>query len=301
MKNNLYKNTFLIVYPAGSYGTFLDWCINWFSGQINEDILPFTSNGSAHKWQGNAAGDVILDPLKTIEWFLMQPEVPFTIRTHLNHEKADQETLIRSYQKNFKKIILINHNPDCHLLLLHNQLTKNKRASYDTTISEIIVKYKNQFDTSDVIPRWQLREMISYWHGSWGCQLRDMFQPTIDENIVNIDVKNLVYDFDNSLINLFDDLKLPMTRRDRLEEIRNLWLSLQAFKNLDQQLNNIVFATVNNDLTKVIDCTNIFDEAFVQWKLRVIHNLDLLCYGLDDFPKNVKDLKALLIPYAAQD
>jgi hypothetical protein len=180
-------------------------------------------------------------------------------------------------------------------------LTKTKRASYDTAISEVIAKYKDQFSASDVVPRWQLREMISYWHNGWGCKLKVMFQPIVDENIVSIDVKNLVYDFDNSLINLFDDLKLSMTRRDRLEEIRNLWLSLQEFKNLDQQLNNIVFATVNNDLTKVIDCTNIFDEAFVQWKLRVDHNLDLLCYGLDDFPKNTNDLKALLIPYAVQN
>lgn len=298
--NNLYKDTFLIVYPTGAYGTFLDWCINWFSGQIDENVLPFTLNGSAHKWRGDAAGDVISEAHKTIEWFLEQPKVPFTVRTHLTfteYKKAEHENLIKSYQKNFKKVILINNDPDCHLLMFHNTMTKSNASSYNRTIDTVIRNYKDRFNAGSSIPNWQLREMISFWHGDWNSQLRDTWQPIPDEKIVNVGVKNLVYNFEECLCDLFDNLKITMVRRNSLTEIKNQWLSLQKFKDSDQYFNNIVSNIATDQPLQSINCNNIFDEAFIQWKLRSIYNLDLMCFGLNEFPKNSADLKTLLVPY----
>ena len=300
--NNLHKNTFLIVYFSGAYGTFLDWCINWFSGRIEENILPFTNNGSAHGWWGNPAGDVIKQPHLTIERMLEMAytQDPLTIRTHFiftDYVKTDHENLIKTHQLNFKKVLLINNDTDCHLLLLHNMMTKSRASSYEKTIAEIVSKYKNVFDAQEPVPNWQLREMISYWHKSWQCQLRDTWQPISGENIVNISVKNLVYNFEECLCDLFEELELTMTRKHKLSEIKDTWLSLQKFKDLDRVLNDIVFTTAQSQNSKPIECNHIFDEAFIQWKLREDHNLDLMCYGLDAFPKDTTKLKSLLIPF----
>lgn len=300
---DLYKHAFLIVYPVGAYGSFVDWCIHWFSGQIDENMLPFTATGSAHQWRGNAAGDVIDQPHKTIEWFLTNDTVPFAIRTHLTFKKYDPVNFaqsLRSYQQNFRKVILVNNNPDCHLLLLHNTSTKAKVLSYDKLTSRIIDTYRSQFGADELIPNWQLREMMSYWHEQYHCQLRDTYQPLHSHDIINVDVKNLVYDFEQTLCSLFDKLEIPMLRASRLTEIKNLWLSLQKFKNLDQQLKQIVSATVGDENLEFGVLDHLLDEAFIQWKLRTDHNMDLLCFGLDQFPTNTKTLRNFLIPYVDQ-
>lgn len=307
MKNDLYKNTFLIVYAAGAYGTFLDWCIHWFSGTIDEANLPFTSNGSAHHWRGYATSDITHELDKTIDYFLNLNDEPLTIRTHMmfknawrkNHEQQIKK--IQEYKLNFRKLILVNNSPKYHLLLLHNTLTKIRSTNYESMISNIVREYKikTDFGSTELIPRWQLREIISFWHTNWQHYLSGAYQPIVEPGIINISPDDLLHDFEDCLCNLFDQLELHMTRKDQLTKIKTQWLSLQKFKDLDQQLNTVVSAIVNNDELDFTNyTTNIFDEAFIQWKLREFHKLDLLCYNLDTFPTNTLELTKLLVPLA---
>ena len=302
MMNHLYKHTFLIVYPSGAYGTFLDWCINWFSGNIAEDMLPFTENGSAHAWKGLAAGEVTSRPDETIEYWLNSDMDSLVLRTHLSYLsnlscESHQDT-VRLYRKNFRKILLINNNFNCHLLILHNQLTKTRSATYETMANDVIDCYRDQFSATLPIPTWQLREMMSFWHGRFHGYLKDMYQPIVDDKIINIDIGTLMENFEDCLIDLFKKIDLPMTRLGRLTEIKDRWLSLQKFKDRDRRCSEIISATVNG---QELDYSNynlhILDEAFIQWKLRDGHGLDLLCDGLDTFPHTTQLLRRLLVPY----
>jgi hypothetical protein len=298
----MYKHAFLIVYPSGAYGTFLDWCINYFSGQLNDGTLPFTNNGSAHKWFGTATGEITNRQTETIDWFLSNNADFFSLRSHMNYiedyTKSAFNSLILSYQPNFRKIIIINNSIKYHLLILHNTLTKSKAADYTLLTKEIIEQYKDQFNASDSVPTWQLREMMSFWHERWHCYLRDIFQPIDDNKIVNVDIENLLVDFENYIVELMDQLELPLIHKDQLGKVKDSWLSLQKFVHLDQQCNDIVSAVVNDlslDFSRIK--LHLLDEAFIQYKLRVDHKLDLLCTGLDDFPKTSQGLKKLLVPY----
>jgi hypothetical protein len=300
--SNLYKNTFLVGYPSGGYGTFIDWCINWFSGNIDEKILPFTENGSAHAWKGSATGDVTDRPEETIEYWLESDSDPLVLRTHFAYlpvpTRELHQELILSYRKNFRKILLINHSVDLHLLILHNRLTKTKSTTYESISNDVINYYREQFSATLPVQNWQLREMMSFWHGRQHCQFRDLFQPIIDDKIVNIDITELIKNFENCLIDFFKRISLPMTRLDKLPEIKEKWLSLQKFKDRDQQCLDIVTAAINGiDLDYSNYGLHLLDEALIQWQLRDSHGLDLLCYGLDVFPKTTRDLKELLVPY----
>lgn len=42
-----------IVYSAGSYGTFVEWCLNYFSNPFFPQDLPFLTQGNSHKFAGN--------------------------------------------------------------------------------------------------------------------------------------------------------------------------------------------------------------------------------------------------------
>jgi hypothetical protein len=303
LMSSLYKHTFLIIYPSGAYGTFLDWCINWFSGSIAEEMSPFTETGSAHAWIGLAAGDVTGRDNETIEYWLNSDVESLVLRAHLPLPLSDLtcesfQKVVLSYRTNFRKILVINNNVNWHLLTLHNQFTKIAWATYEHISSDIINHYKDQFSATMPIPIWQLREMMSFWHGRTHSFLTDIYHPIIDDKIINIDIGMLMENFENYLVDLFKKIDLPMTRSDRLTEIKEKWLSLQKFKDRDRQCLDIVSATVNgSDLDYSRYDLHILDEAFIQWKLRDTHGLDLLCHGLDTFPRTTQLLRRLLVPY----
>lgn len=288
------------MYPTGGYGTFLDWCINWFSGSIDIDVLPFNNKtGSAHLWKGNAANDVILHSPLTIKEYLRDNSKFFSLRTHCNGSRwAEQKELIESYRLNFRKVILINNNQQLHLLTLHNTLTKSGASSYDLNVQEVINMFKGRFDAHDPIPIWQLREMMSYWHGWYHCYLRDMFQPIDNTNIININFGDLLHNFEDSLTKLFEELELVMVREQHLPEIKAKWLALQTFINRDRDCNDIISAVTSSCLVDISKYNlHLLDEAFIQWQLRDRHGLDLLCTDLNEFPRTTQDLASKLIPY----
>ncbi len=298
---NHQKNTFLIIYPGGAYGTFLQWCLHWFSGNIGIDTLPFLPNGSAHQWLGAATGDITGKSHKTIDYWLHSEVEPLTLRSHVDPQGMlphEHRSLIMQYRDSFRRIILINNHVDCHLLMLHNVLTKTRDLTTSKLFESVIERYGVQFAASDTVPHWQLREMLSYWHENWHCYLNDLYQPIHDEKIININVKFLLDDFESCIINLFDSINLTMTRKSEIARIKDEWLKLQKFTTIDQQCRDIVNATIQNKCISAQACmSSVIDEAFVLYKLRVDHNLDFQCTGQDQFPCTTFDLKAKLVPY----
>lgn len=294
-----YKNTILTAYPAGCYGSFLDWCINWFSGHIPEHIVPFTETGSAHYWSGHTLGDVKGDPQRNLSWFLNTSEEPLSIRTHLNYDNICNQTqhinLISQHGDNFRKIILINHNVGCHLLVLHNVLTKVRNKSYEQLTIKVVQRFKQQFNAEEPIPVWQLREMISFYHQDVYCEMRDTYQPVVHHNVVNVGIKQLVYDFESTLSWLFDQLELPMSRKSQLSVIKDQWLSQQCFIHRDKHCIDFVDAVLTGKNYEFESPNHFIDEAFVQWKLRN-QGFEIRCDGLDKFPTNSLQLKKLLYP-----
>ena len=301
---NHQKNTFLIVYPGGAYGTFVQWCLHWFSGNISIDTLPFLTDGSTHKWLGAATGDTLGHnhprSHETVDYWLNSDVEPLTLRSHLLNDSPPHEhqSLIMQYRDRFQRIILINNHVDCHLLMLHNVLTKTTEMTTSKLFESVIERYCIQFGTSDTVPRWQLREMLSYWHEDWHCYLTDLYQPIHDEKIININPRFLVDNFESCMIGLFDSINLTMTRKSEIARIKDEWLKLQKFTRIDQQCRNIVSATIQNNCMSTQACvSSVIDEAFVLYKLRVDHNLDFQCTGQDQFPCTTCDLKAKLFPY----
>jgi len=47
------NNPTLIYYAPGAYGTFIEWCLNYFTDLNFSETLPFTNTGSSHNFYGN--------------------------------------------------------------------------------------------------------------------------------------------------------------------------------------------------------------------------------------------------------
>lgn len=316
-----YKDSVLIVYPPGGYGTFLEWALMYFSGLLSDDSLPFMDNGSSHLYAGRflESNRKVLEKLTELkklgrfnyfnpivieDYFLGVDTYPY-VRTHGTLEKLNTDPnftckdFVAELFDCVSKIIVINVKSSSLLLILGNQTTKTKAsdALNGTFYQNVAKEFAGQFgvDSTDNIPTWQLREMISYWHGRRLSLPIDVYQPILDEKCINIDVRDLVNDFASVLHNLADKLKIKLVNTDRLEEIVSKWLSLQKFVHSDQICHDIICNTLQNIHYHWQDL-HMIEQAFIQWQLRDFHQLDLLCFELDQFPTNTTDLRKVLVP-----
>lgn len=289
----------LIVYPPGGYGSFLHWCLMYFSGEIGIESDPFFPSGSAHNFVGTQ-----LDcthnrstSLSTVQ-YLNSSDVSKFARSHgfFDNDHAKDinrpNSYISQYQKYFEKIILITQDHQSSLMLLHNCCTKIIGNSYQNQIDEIIEKYKNAFGSVDPVPVWQIREMISYYYDSYLCYVNDLYQPVNDNDVINLSVRDLIDNFEPTLKMLFDQLGLQMVREDTIDTVKTKWLSMQKFIGIDHTCQQIVQSVIDGQALDWDDLS-IFDEAWIQWQLRN-NKFEIRCFGLDKFPTNSIQLKELL-------
>ena len=293
-------NHVLIVYPPGGYGTFVEWCLNYFSGTITDHSLPFTDSGNSHLFVGN-----FLDNDELPNWNSTSQSTPLFARTHACIKELSQlpgytaQQYVDQIQDTVSKIVLINVPRNAQLLVHGNSITKSKEAirTLGTFSQRVIKEFKEQFGVIDscAVPTWQLREMMSYWHQRrLGELYTTRYQKIIDPRIINVSVRDLVDNFEHTISWLFDNLHIRMHNRDQIATVYQKWIRLQKFVNSDKICQDIVHSAVNN-----IDLEwkplHLFEEAVVQWQLRDLHQMDMLCYNLNEFPLSTRALKKVLI------
>jgi hypothetical protein len=304
MQNSQHNNTVLLVYPPGGYGTFVEWLLTYFSGKLLDSSLPFTSNGSSHRFIGNQLDFYIekekfsnYTPITTEEYLSREIVYPFA-RTH--GQIADLAYDIKSYINSVihavDKIVLLTVPKDARLLVLGNSITKC-RITYKGFANQVVNEFKDQFQVTNTVnvPHWQLREMMSYWHERRLDELHfNRYSEINDSKIINISIKNLVNNFEDTVIYLCNNLDIPVYDVDQLSTIRQHWLPLQKFVDSDKVCQEII-NSVLDDTEYHWRPLHIIEEAFVQWQLRDLHHMDLLCYNLNEFPLSTRDLKKVLI------
>ena len=303
MTNRLYKNTILVYYPGGGYGSFLHWALEYFSGNLPSGDRPFTKTGSSHYFVGLKLNFSELAYSLTTEEYLSGSKVFQFGRTHGVFTKLlakddpgyiKHKSFVHTYLPFFKKIICLNQNSDCHLLIHHNILTKIRDQNYHTFFNETIDQYAAQFNATLPVPNWQLREMLSFKHGSQMHYLTEFYQPVDNKNVININITNLVNNFESTLQNLFAELNLPMIRKSELEQVKDEWLGCQKFIKIDNLCHSIVDAVLSDQ--RIVWNSNqltVLDEAYIQYLLRN-NGLEIQCNGLDMFPTSSVQLKELL-------
>ena len=98
------SNTLAIYYQPGAYGTFVEWCVNYFTDLSFGEDLPFTPKGSSHKFAGNPCWSLSAYE----EMFNNLIEYKF-IRGHpgIFNNQYSYEFDLNTFYKNTKKIIVL--------------------------------------------------------------------------------------------------------------------------------------------------------------------------------------------------
>jgi hypothetical protein len=317
----------IIYYRGGLYGTFIEWCLNYFSDITFSNELPFTEIGNSHKFFGNGA--IISEKMFTdaiqrkCKFIRMHPGA--TNLENLRLSKTSKQT-IECYRN---ELLLIEKMSD-HVIFLYSNMN-NVLWAENNVIKSLVeetesnVEYFKENEVSNIIfantmeeyirkdlndscydliknwgkqdisnlDTWELREFLSlYLHGAWDdvYNITDTLKQEFP-NVIFIEIGELRDNFVTNIVALFNKLNLPIVR-DNLDFVYEKWNDLQFFKNRDNEVAQIVKDTIGNNY-RSWNQLSIIDEAEIQRQLRN-NGWEIKCYNLNIFPSNTKDLKKLL-------
>lgn len=299
MKN---KDTVLIIYPGGGYGTFFEWCLTYFSGELESNSSPLISaTGSAHNFWGHPLNLEVLPgrnlkSLTTDEY--LDSDINFTFaRSHGKANEYVAQSYVDKYGSAFKHIIELRPDSSVMLEVLLNLLYKIPNEISNNIINEA---YNLSLITKDD-QIWEMREKLSFYlrvkYRLSDLEINHLTAP----NVITVPISQLHTQFKNCILKVFDSIGISIspTRKLEMDAIFANWANIQLFLNIHQRCQKFVGATIAGEnyswpeLSKLP--LNIFIEAYIQMLLRDLHGFEIECYNLNVFPTNAKDLKELLI------
>jgi hypothetical protein len=288
------QQTVPILFAGGAYGTFVEWCLQYFSGAIDSE-LPFDTSGSSHRYRGNHLNDMP----GWREYLVADTFYPI-VRFHV---KTLQE---ESFQSNLDEVIssvdqsiLLYANVDLAVLQLNNRFEKVYANGWLEVHEQLFLDNLSGWGNRRLnqLARWELREFLSMY--IWKQHLDETGLDTIltynNPKLLKIDIGELFDNFESTIRHLLAYCKLPAIQSN-FEEVHRAWVGAQVHKNKDRLVASIVNSVINNN---IIDWSNenltIVDESIVQMRLRDLHNLELKCYNLNEFPTSTQQLREFLI------
>lgn len=286
-----------IVFNGGSYGTFVEWCLNLFSDQNFSYNLPFTDSGNAHRFIGNHLFDV-----EGCKKYINGNDNFQFVRTHLYNKKNDN--LLKNLNlvsQNFQKIIYLTPSYETIAWNINNKFDKLFPNGWlnetKKTFEKQLLKWGNYTDHNAMKP-WELREFLSFFLFKAHVNEAGMKKiPHIIDNYKNVNViyiDELKNDFEGTINKLLKYCQLIPVNMDKIPIVYENWKACQIHIDKDEIIKNIVDSVVNGiDFSWRETSLTLVDEALIQYYLRQ-HKIEIKCYNLNDFPKNTEELRKYL-------
>ena len=304
------EKTIPIIFNAGAYGTYLEWCLTTLTTDVDV-ISPLTAEGSSHNFKGTH----LLGMAGWEKYVAANNPVRFA-RLHPKHKKeeiiGDNLEIILS---TVDKIIHLYPDQNSVLLNINNAFDKAIKEWYPAKgegLTESIPKndvlnffkdtiYQNwpvsRAVTFNDIPRWIKREFLSLnlmpsWHDQVEWFHPDRWQ---HPNCLVIFIKDLLYNFKPTMQHLQTFLNLDFKKDiDQLVVSHQEMLKKQINCEQDLLCNQIVNSTIQGvDFSWADRYLPLPSECWIQWQLRNL-GFEIQCHGLDIFPTNSLKLKELL-------
>jgi hypothetical protein len=294
------KNTLIIAFNGGSYGTYLEWAINTLlSDQPLQ--LPFTAAGNSH---ASELGYHLLN-ITGFRQYLESESNFVTARLHPKTEKN------HSLKKNLEYIldhvpclILLYPDKSHEFMCVCNYMTKiwaghfyQGGMSYINP-NDIYQNYNIDPGTDlQTIPTWIQREHMSFnLFNSWRDQVEWYFPDQWQhDRAMIISTKELFDNFENTLLRI-RDFWGQSYKKDVSEIIsaHREMIKLQSHLGKDQLCAEIIDSAINTYRPTVdFGIIDIISQAWIQHQLRN-QGYELTCQDLNDFPTNTAQLRSLI-------
>lgn len=289
----------VIIYNGGTYGTFIEWCLNYFGSDEALEV-PFNSNGNSHRFDGNSID------VDTWRQFKNTPKINSHKFVRLHPKTHQDENVVSNINEillDANKIILLHPTFDSIIWNINNKFTKIWEKGWLYSNKDIFLdrlkawQPDNNNTTFEEYQIWEIREFLSF--NLYPQHLAETELVSLlefdDPRVLKVPIESLTSNFSTAILKIFEFCQLPVLKYN-FEEIYQQWLPLQFHKDKDYIVGCII-DSIKNDYYYNWENKNltVADEAIVQMKLRTECGFELQCYNLNTFPTCTTDLKKLLI------
>ena len=289
--------TVAIAFAAGSYGTYLEWCLTTLTSK-DPIIAPFTSCGNSHGFVGNHLRNFLgwqnyHRSGRCVEFFRVHPKTQKeeSISNNLNEVCKTVDWLIHLYPD--KNSILLCINNSCSKIYNDwwsvqfskcidlEKIYKNWPVDRNIKIEDVPIWIKREFLSFYLMPAWF--DQVEWYHP-------DQWSHT---NAQVITISELLFDFTSTIQKIQQHCQLKFVRPiTDLIPYHAQNLNLQSHLGQDQLCNTIINSITNN-IEFEWSALPIVSEAWLQWELRN-QGWEIQCEGLDIMPTSSIQLKKLL-------
>jgi hypothetical protein len=292
-----------IAYSAGTYGTYLEWCLTALTSK-DEIVAPFLPNGNSHKFEGNlrlySGYPRLFDEAYAVELIKNLNFFRFHPKHDKHHLLSDNLTTMCNVTQS---LIYLYPDKSSVLLCINNAHSKISNEWWTAQFNHHYIDPTEVYQNWPIdpnleinqVPRWIKREFLSFYlMPSWFDQV-EWYHPDIwqHEKCCVITTNELLYNFEHTLekIEKFCKIKYVNPISDLIDHHKQ---NLQNQKHLNEDMlcKKIVESTVEGKNFSWSP-RSLVSESWVQWQLRNL-GWEIRCDGLDTFPTNSVHLKELL-------
>jgi len=318
-----------IYYHPGNYGTFVEWCLNYFTDALFNIELPFNESGNAHKFNkhsviasdkmfqeavknnnkfvrlhpgsiSNESKKLLLTPTQAANCYRQELKLLQQYFTYVIVLHCDTENMLW-YNNNVIKCF--DEKNDVNVYHIEQNKIQDFQGLFSKNLNEHILFRLNESskhlvtgwnkDSIHDMEVWELREFLSlYLYEEWVNVHQNLSM--LDKefpNIIFLEIGKLRDQFERTIIDLLKNVNLKQIRHD-IDYVFENWIKLQHFKNRDLEVSDIVFC-ITNGKDRSWQQLSIIDEAAIQRQLRN-NGWEIKCYNLNTFPTSTETLNPLL-------
>jgi len=276
----------IIFFPAGGFGSTIEYCIRKFSKEFETIETQVLDDGSMHGFSKEAhlIWHNSFETLKTSTGKIFTPVYP-----NLNHTTVTDTIL---------QLKLFDDNSKVIFVTLDNQqaVEKNEFFGFYKIPNKIMLQSKienirqwnSEYKTVFNMQRWELREYLSLTYEDFIPMMTGAHGLT-EPSWLNINPQNLLDNFTETIKKIILYLNLTLDDEQGLQVFSKLWLSKQQYIiNKHKIMQNIFEKTLQNE-NFTWESLDIVSEALLQYKFKQ-RGIMLQCFALNDFPTSTKSL-----------
>jgi hypothetical protein len=179
------KATNVILYPPGAYGHFINWCCEYFSGNLDSDDVPLNDLGNCHNFKKT----VLLAIYPQLKNYTESMQEDNFIQTHdcsfspPTSVSLPYDGFINDFEKklnylinNYQKTICLLTTKSSKIWMLNNQIYKIRVEDWAGTDTQAAIDFFRNFNMSEE----KINEKIFYGIDRLKCQINN--QPGMSTN-----------------------------------------------------------------------------------------------------------------------
>lgn len=288
-----------VLFPAGAFGSTIEYCIRRFSREFDEIPAEITPDGSMHSF-AKERHPVTLRDLKELRVRSDGISTPV-------YPNVDMVSPLDTIAE-FKSAIYEDDRVIFVVFPEIRQVIRNRLFAYfkinlglswpvvDPSSTKY-VKWNPKYTSAADMERWEQREMLSLEFQGFSSMC------TVTEASCNnwliVTPDDFLNNFSNTIKRILVYLDLTLVDEDGLQDFGKLWVSKQQyildhFKMLEAIVDQTITKSSKNFSWNSLD---LVSEALLQYMLR-LRGYDTVCYGLNEFPTSTHSLRGHIKPLA---